>query len=558
MKRNYWWWLVVLLIVPAFLSLIRPGIHNMQDNMQYFRIYEMEKCFQDGQIPCRWVPDMGYGFGYPLYIYYSPGPYYLGTLFHKLGFQYIDGVKILFIAGFLISGLAMFELILTIFNNSKAAFIGSLLYIYAPVRAVQVYVRGSLGEFLSMAIFPFLFLFTYRIVKNIGKNNILYLGLSVFCLLVTHNLMSVAFFPILGVWVAVLLFHERNFREIKSILSGLFLGFGLAAFFIVPLIFERKYVHLESMIGGYFDYRQHFVNLFQLFISNHWGYGSSYLGPGDDMSLSVGQIQWISGLLAVILAIKNYSKNKKMSLIILALSGVSLLVIFLVHQRSAFIWENVKFLALFQFPWRFLVISSFLLSLISGYTISNLGGNKQKILMIIAVISIFILYGGFFKPQKWARTSDQELLSGKEFVKQQTVSIFDYLPVSAVLPPNYEAPETAEITEGYGNVDDYYKGSNFQNGKITVLSEMAKVRLPIFDFPGMVVTDNGLLIKFNHTDCSGQDYCFGQIGFELKKGIHQIAVKLGSTAPRKAGDIISLATTVIMIIFVFRKKINRL
>jgi hypothetical protein len=45
------------------------------------------------------------------------------------------------------------------------------------------------------------------------------------------------------------------------------LGIGLAAFFTLPVLFERQYVHIESMVGGYFDYRQHFVDIKQLFFS---------------------------------------------------------------------------------------------------------------------------------------------------------------------------------------------------------------------------------------------------------------------------------------------------
>ena len=57
MKSGIWLLVTLLLTIPAFLALLRPGIHNIQDNMQYFRIYEMDKCLADGQIPCRWVPD---------------------------------------------------------------------------------------------------------------------------------------------------------------------------------------------------------------------------------------------------------------------------------------------------------------------------------------------------------------------------------------------------------------------------------------------------------------------------------------------------------------------
>lgn len=550
-----WFLAVIILTVPAFMFLLRPGIHNMQDNMQYFRIYEMDKCFADKQIPCRWVPDLGYGFGYPLYLYYAPGPYYLGSLIHAIGFQYIDSVKILFILGFVFSAIGMYLLLLTLFSNKTAAFMGSLLYIYAPVRAVEVYVRGSLSEFLAMAIFPILFLFSYRIIKKIGRFNILGFGLALFCQLITHNLMSVAILPILSIWIITLLIQEKRREALKDIVKGLLIGFGLASFYILPLIFERRYVHLESLIGGYFDYRQHFVNLFQLFISNKWGYGSSQLGSGDDLSLSVGQIQLVLAMIAIFLAVKKYKNEQKRSILVLVLGGLSLLTIFLIHQRSAFIWDTFKFMAMFQFPWRFLVISAFLLSILSAYAINGLALKKQIFVVVGIMILVFVLFGGFFRPQKWFNISDQHLLSGAEFEKQQTVSIFDYLPKNAVLPPNYKAPDMPEIILGDAVITNYVKGTNWQRGIIKVVSLSATIRVPIFDFPGMEVVDNGKVVGHNHLDCSNQDYCFGQISFNLEKGVHNVEIKLKNTTPRGVGDVFSLISlTTILIILVGKKE----
>jgi hypothetical protein len=89
-------------------NLCKSGFFPMQDDLQAFRIYEMNKCFTDFQIPCRWVPDAGYEYGYPQFNYYPPSVYYLGEALYKVGFQYIDSVKILFAAGYILSALQCF------------------------------------------------------------------------------------------------------------------------------------------------------------------------------------------------------------------------------------------------------------------------------------------------------------------------------------------------------------------------------------------------------------------------------------------------------------------
>lgn len=57
----------LLMSVLAFRTLLKPGYFSMHDDMQAFRILQLDKCVADGQWPCRWVPDGGFGYGYPLF-----------------------------------------------------------------------------------------------------------------------------------------------------------------------------------------------------------------------------------------------------------------------------------------------------------------------------------------------------------------------------------------------------------------------------------------------------------------------------------------------------------
>src|SRR5204862_151047 len=153
LKRHIYFILLTLLIVPSFISLVRPGFFTMQDDLQAFRLEQLDTCIQDLQIPCRWTMDAGFGYGYPAVNYYAPLPFYVGEMFHLVGFQFIDAIKILFVLGFILSAFSMYLLLKTLFNE-KAALVGAILYTYAPFRAAEVYVRGALGEFLAFIFFP--------------------------------------------------------------------------------------------------------------------------------------------------------------------------------------------------------------------------------------------------------------------------------------------------------------------------------------------------------------------------------------------------------------------
>jgi GT2 family glycosyltransferase len=298
--------IVTLLTIPAFFNLLRSGYFPMQDDLQAFRVHQMDKCFDDLQIPCRWVPDAGYQYGYPQFNYYPPLPYYLGALLHRVGIQYIDSVKILFVAGYILSAVTMYLLINTILKSSWAGIVAATIYTYIPYKAVEVYVRGALSEFWAQIFFPLILWSIYKLIKEGKTKYVIWMAVSVAFLATTHSLMTMIFAPIAGLWALYWLVGNK-WNNLRKVIWGGLLGFGLSAFFLLPVAFERQFVHLESVLSGYFDYRAHFVSLNKLFLSMEWGYGSSGF-PDEKLNLSLGIIQWVVGIVAVIAALINFKK----------------------------------------------------------------------------------------------------------------------------------------------------------------------------------------------------------------------------------------------------------
>ena len=540
---------LLLLIIPSFSSLLRPGFFPMQDDLQAFRIQQMDKCIGDLQIPCRWIPDAGYQYGYPLFNYYAPGVYYLGEVFHLVGFGFIDSVKILFILGFITGALGMYILVKEFFGPYPAL-IASVLYTYAPFKAVEVYVRGSLSEFFALTFFPLIFWSSYKLVKTGKLNYALWFCISLGALLITHNLLPVIFLPITAIWITYWLFMEKKGRKLKKIISFSLLGVGLAAFFVLPMLFERKYVHVETLLSGYFDYRQHFVDLRQMFLSNNWGYGSSVLGPHDDLALSSGLVLLTLGLIAGVLAIANIKRQKKIAPLVLLLLSVELGVLFLMHLRSSFIWEALASLAWLQFPWRFLSDSIFILAFIAAFAI-HFSGKFKYALGAATIVAVFLLYGSFFQPKAWFNMTDKEKFEGTSWEKQLTISIFDYLPIYAQLPPEARAPELPEVLQGDVKFMGYKKGSDYHQGTVEV-NENSTLRVPLFDFPGMKVLVDGVETP-HYRDCSNQDPCLGLVTFNLEPGDKLVKVELKNTPVRATGNIISIFSGLVVLGLFFRR-----
>src|SRR3989344_538734 len=150
--------LLVILIgfIPLF-DLFHPGLpltHDGQDHVA--RIANFYQNLTEGNIIPRWAGNLNWGYGHPILMFLYPFPSYTASMFHFLGFSLVDSVKIVFGLSFIASGFAMYAW-LKEFLGIKAGFVGALLYMFAPYRFVDLYVRGAIGEHVAFVFPPLIF-----------------------------------------------------------------------------------------------------------------------------------------------------------------------------------------------------------------------------------------------------------------------------------------------------------------------------------------------------------------------------------------------------------------
>ena len=403
--------LTIFLIIPTFWNMVPKGIYSMQD-FHLFRLFEFDKCIKSFQIPCRWAPDAGLGFGEPLFNFYGQFSYVFGEMFHLAGGSFINSIKFSFILSLVGSAIAMYFLAKSLWKNEYSSVLSSLLYLYAPYRAVDVWVRGALPESFSFILFPL-------IILAVEKKNLFFFSLLTFILVITHNLSFVMFLPLLLIWII----YRKWFKGfIGFVIAGL-----LSAFYTLPVIFESKFVNLGSTTTGYFDFRAHFITLKQIFLDLSWGYGGSTWGSGDGLNLSVGLAQWIIPVVTLILLfLAKKIKGNKEFLLLLVFGFIYLL---LTHNKTAFMWEALTFMKYIQFPWRFLGIAVFCFALASG-VLFNVIKNKFFIGLVFILLTVYSLSFtvNYFRPDIWYPVSDNYFLEGSEWDRQRTASIGDFWP----------------------------------------------------------------------------------------------------------------------------------
>ncbi|MBM3208967.1 YfhO family protein [Candidatus Shapirobacteria bacterium] len=547
-KEIFWFLLILLICLPAGLNILQPGYFSMHDDVQVMRLFQMEKCLRDGQIPCRLVSDMGAGYGHPLYNYHPVFAYYLGMVFRLFGASLMDVSKILFFLTYFLSALFIYYLIREFFGRTSGI-VGSVFFLYAPYHAVDVYVRGAMTESWGIVFFPLIFLSLYKFIKESGPKWFILSILSLTGLFLSHNIMTLLFAPISLAWAIYWLIVLKRWKDLRLPLAVLLIFLwagGLAAFFLIPAFFEQSLVKIDSLISDYYNFRYHFTTVRQLLIDRSFGYGPSRPGPIDGLSFQLGWPHWpvalFGGLTGLWLLIRRRSAPV---LAMLFLFCYWLGAVAMTHSKSSFIWERLSILSFVQFPWRFLGIAMFAGAFLAGGTISFL---EKKLLWPVSALLIALvvmLNLGYFRPEKhFYDASDQKILSGESWKTQSMATLLDYIPSQVKEYPIDLAPANPWSTSGEARITEFRRRSDFWRFTIVASSDQAVVTVPVFDFPKwQVLIDQN---SVSHTS----DNALGLISVEVPKGNHTVVGWFENTRLRLIANALTIFSFLILILYV--------
>lgn len=554
-KENFW--PLVIVVCAAILAsrtlIFQKGYFNMHDDLQMMRQLSLEKCFLDLQIPCRWIPDMGYGFGFPLFNFYPPLPYLVGELFRLVGFSFITTAKLTFALSIILSGVGMYYLAKEIFGK-YGGILSAVFYIWAPYHSVDVYVRGAMNESWALVFFPLIFLFGYKLIvekKDVVKWIIL-LALAYFGLFTSHNLMILIFTPFFAIWSLLWIYLKKSWSKIPSLVIAGIGSLGLSAFFTIPALAENKFTWLKSQIGGYFDYTAHFVTIKQLLISRFWGYGPSVWLEGDGMPFQIGQVHWILSILIIAFFFFRFIKSwrsKKLSvtpndLIVLFLFLMGWSTAFMTHSKATPIYQAVPILALVQFSWRFLTLVTFAFSFMAGAVILAVDKKIVKHVVIVLSLITVALNWSYFLPEhgKMGKLTDEEKFSGAAWDLQQTAGIYDYLPLTAKEAPKGPKKVLAEAVDVNGDpskrqdqLSKFDQGTNWARFTVNTDKDI-KVRISVFEFPGWIVKMDGNKVEKYVPETEK----WGRMWVDVPAGEHTIIAEFKDTPVRTLSNLLSL------------------
>jgi len=517
------------LIILTAISLIalwpffKKGYFESHDGeWMVIRFTAFHQTLASGQFPVRFVDRLNNNYGYPVLNFLYPLPFYLAEIPKLLGFGFVDSIKSIFILSSVFSVVAMFWALSIVFNK-KASLTGAILYLFVPYRFVDLYVRGSFGENLAFLFIPLITGSIFKIAKG-KKIFIPPLSISIACLILSHNVISILFLPFFIIF-SLLVAPKAKLEIFKSFILGVL----TAAFFWLPAIYDLKFVKLSQIKVS--EIPDHLVTLFRI-ITPTWGYGPSPNRP-DGLSVQVGIVSAFILISCLILVLTKRAKEKVVIFQVL----VALVSILLMTKISLPFWQMVPYADVIQFPWRLLAMIVFIQAFLAAYLI-NISKNKGLVstLVIIAAVVSTITYT---KPQNFVDRGD-----GYYSTNEDTTTVRDeYLPLWVKEKPPKRAERNFEL-HGKGEIEHVIPTFTDYRAYITT-SEKIEVKFNKIFFPGWQVKINGQTTRIDYQNQSGL------ITFNLPKGTSEVIIKYGKTPIHLVSEIISLVAIFITGIYFY-------
>ena len=353
MKNNIIVKKFILLILFCFLSvifvlpLVKTNIIFYGDDLifQLHRILEMVTNLKNGNLFIGIYTYTFHSIGYPLNLFY---PWVTLLPFIFFGLLVKNSVIAIYI------GIAFYTFLTLTFtywttkkfsNNNLQSFMTAIIYTFCSYRTIDIYARFALGEFIALTFLPLCVYGLYAIVLGNSKDWP-FLGFGMSFVLLSHLLSVVLYAIFLFLGKAILI----------SILSS--------AIFWIPFLEQETYQKISQ--PDKMDMVAQALLPSKVIIESL----NNNLTRGDaGNTYNIGIILF----LAIIIGIaqyKDWNKNYK----IIYLLGI----VFLFVSTSLLPWNLIEKtpLSIIQFPWRFLTISSYLLSLVAGH--ENPVNNNEK------------------------------------------------------------------------------------------------------------------------------------------------------------------------------------
>jgi hypothetical protein len=401
----------------------------------------------------------------------------------------------------------------------------SVLYTFAMYRDTCIFYRGALGEYISLAIIPLIFLAVYKIIVQ-KKDSWIFLAVVISLTVYTHIISAlIAVFFIFISFVALTIKNKKilstsTLTFFKASIACLLLTSG----YLIPMIEQSLFQPINSPLIG---------DLLNRALPIHTIAVGSF---SPDLSL------YTIGAPLVIVLIVLFINFFKMNFLQKGLLLLGLLALLLTSKLFPWsLFQNVP-IRIIQFPWRFMGVASFFIAFSFGLLLAKIKKGKLASFLLSSLLVIVLLFHFV------AVTNNSQKHDNMDFSTSDIQNIthdfrtFDYAPAN--YQNNIKQIDQKTVTFGNKAVEFSTKINN------NIVTYQIKGRtketiiLPLFYYKGITVTDNGKTMNLKKSPL---------VSFNSNESKHTINVTCHYTILSRFAIALSLITVLSLVARTLRR-----
>lgn len=534
---------IILIAVIVSIPLFSSNYYiYIDDGIQHIcRIMGTYQSITEGQMFPVIMSNFCNGFGYSWNLFYSPFTAYMPLVFHFITNSFVLDIKFFMVLVTIFSGITMYRLMNTITKSKYASLLGAILYVLAPYRLTDMYIRMALAELTSFIFLPMVFQGLYMLFhgeKMETKKPEIILTIGAIGLVVTHLIIAMYTAIIALIYVIINIKKLKDKVILKKLLISFVFIICITSFFLLPMLEQRFSADYEVFQPGRME-RTEALIYYKLDLLDF-----IYTEKGN-MVFEIGFVT-IIGLILTIFAYKKVEKRYKKFYIFSLIVGV----ISLIMTLKLFPFEKLPaVLKMLQFSFRMLEFSSFFLAIVVSIHYSIMIKNfSMKDVVVLTTITLLLLIPMMIRNVPYSENvMGEERLWPAVRVTQNTKRVhagcasFEYLPTKAF--ENIDYIKTREnsiyVLEGQIEILNQEKNGTNMSFDIADGEKGTKLELPYIYYVGYEVT---LKTENEERKLETFESENGFVGIELRDSIGEgeILVSYPGTATMKISAVVSI------------------
>jgi hypothetical protein len=500
-----------------------PSGHDVE-----FHLYswlEVLAQWKQGIFLPRWASMAHFACGEPRFLFYPPASWMLGAwLSAVFPWKFASCVYIWLVLT--LAGMSMFVLARRWFDRGGAIFAG-VFYAVNPYHLVIVYWRSAFAELLASCLVPLLLLFVLKSAKE-GRRAVAPLSLVLAAAWLTNAPAALMIHYSLVLLVLIFAWQMRSTRVLKVGACAVVMGMCLAAFYLVPAIYEQRWITIGEAVSQGSRPQDNF-----LFVHT--------TDPDHDKFNQI--ISWlavfeITASMAALWAARAWRKTKRT--LWNTFAGWAIACSLAMFSFTALIWRLAPKLEYMQFPWRWMLCLSMIFVIFVTASLRHWWMRG-----VVVAVGVLLIAGGWHRiqPPWWDNAADLREMQDNMADRIGYEGTDEYTPVGA--DPSAIDKEAVSVAVN-GPAKAVIQISEWGAESKSFLADMSaadELKLRLFCYPAWKVTVNGRAVE----PAAG---VAGQMLVPVAAGMNRVEVRFARTWDRKLGGWISVLTAWFVLLWI--------